>query len=318
MKIKVVALLIIVSILTYVAGRLYFRFTAGFTLGNITSELPYDPRWQTHELSPDEKSHIAKVLDQEYNYLGKGCQSYVFGSRDGNYVIKFFKYQRFRPQEWVNLFSFIPPIEEYQNKKNVARKLKLDKVFRSWKIAFENLQDETGVIYVHLNKSNDWQKTLTIHDKLGLTHQLNIDHMEFMVQRKAKMLTTEIDQLMVKGAVNDAESLIDKLFSMLLSEYMRGYADNDHALMQNTGVIDGKPIHIDAGQFIYNATVKDPRVFTVEIYNKMYKFNQWLRKRYSQLSSHVENRLLALIGPDYYFLGPYKHKGDVGKIPHQE
>lgn len=315
---KKILILVALILLVYGAGRLYFAVTAGFTIGNITSDLPYDPRWQTHDLALHEKNEIGNALEQEFDYLGKGCQSYVFASRDGKYVIKFFKYQRFRPQRWINLFTFIPPVAEYQNAKAVVRKNKLDNVFRSWKIAFENLKDETGVIYVHLNKSDEWHKILTINDKMGFQHKLEIDQLEFMVQKRAKMLSAEINTLVAEGHVSEAEQIIDRLFSMLLSEYSRGFADNDHALMQNTGVIDGRPIHIDAGQFIHNETVKDPAVFKQEIYDKTYNFNRWLQKHHSGLGKYLENRLLALIGPDYYFLAPYKHKGNVAKIPHQD
>lgn len=302
----------------YGIGRLYFAVTAGFTVGNISSQFEFDPRWETHELSASERENISQALDQEYDYLGKGCQSYVFASRDGKYVIKFFKFQRFRPQVWLQPFTFIPAVKNHQATKAIARKLKLDKVFRSWKLAYEHLQKETGVLYVHLNKSDDWHKKLTIHDKLGLTHQLDIDQMEFMIQHRADMLCGTINALMANREIEEAEKIIDRLLSMMLSEYFRGYADNDHALMQNTGVLDGQPIHIDAGQFIYNEKVKSPAVYKKEIFNKTYKFNLWLKKHHSDLSTHLEGKLLALLGPDYYYQEPYRHVGDVGKIPHVE
>ena len=59
---------------------------------------------------------------------------------------------------------------------------------------------------------------------------------------------------------------------MLVSEYRRGFADNDHATVQNTGVLDGRPIHIDVGQFVRNERVKEPRLFHQELFNKTWKF----------------------------------------------
>lgn len=314
---KILLLLLLVAAL-YGGGRLYFAVTGGFTMSNIESDIPYQAKWDTHPLSPTEKEQIASVLDQPFIYLGKGCQAYVFTSPDDKYVIKFFKYQRFRPQTWIDFFTFIPAVNEYQQHKVKEKQEKLDKVFTSWKIAFEDLKDETGVVYVHLNKSTDWKKFVTIRDKLGLEHQVDLDKTEFMVQHKAVMLCPAIRQLMEAKQLDQAILLIDKLLTMLLSEYARGYADNDHALMQNTGVLNGNPIHIDIGQFIRNGSVKAPKVYKQELYDKTYQFYLWLKGHYPSLAEHLRTRLIAIIGPDYFYSAPYVHKGDVAKIPHIE
>lgn len=301
----------------YGGVRLYYAITGGFTIGNITSDLSYDSRWKTHILSATEKILIDQALDQEYHYLGKGCQAYVFASNDGKYVLKFFKYQRFRKQPWIDAFTFIPAINRYQEDKSVSKKNKLDNVFRSWKIAFENLSPETGVFYVHLNKSDDLRKILTVRDKLGLTRQLDLDQMEFLLQHRAEMLCPTIKTMIEQGNEIQGKKLIDRLLTMLLSEYARGFADNDHALMQNTGVWEEAPVHIDVGQFIYNDIVKDPSVYRQELYDKTYKFLLWLKKHDQSLAQHLENRLVAIIGEEYFLKAPYVHKSDVSKIPHK-
>lgn len=314
--IKKTLILILIISSFYGFGRLYYAVTGGFTMGNIESNLAPESKWEMPALAAFEREEAEKALDQPYHYLGKGCQAYVFASEDGNYVVKFFKYQRFRPQAWINLFSFIPAVEQYQLDKTQEKKEKLEKVFTSWKIAFETLRNETGVIYVHLNKGNDWKKSLTIRDKLGLMHQVDLDQTEFMLQRRAVMLKPAIDTLMAQKKNEEAELIIDRLLTMLLLEYARGYADNDHALMQNTGVLNGHPIHIDIGQFIHNDSVKAPKVFKQELYDKTYDFHKWLKKHYPELGDHLEARLVVIMGPDYFYKAPYFHKGDVAKIPH--
>lgn len=303
-------------------GKLYYSLTAGFSIGQITSDLSYNPEWETHLLSSTEKEAVNTALDQEYTYLGKGCQSYVFASQDGNYVIKFFKHQHFRPQRWINLFTFIPSIKKYQEVSKDVKRKKLEKLFIGCKIAFEDLKTETGIIYVHLNKSNHWKKTLTIVNQLGFKHDLDINQMEFILQHRAKMFGDTIMELMdesshTQASQKEAELLIDRLLVMLISEYQRGIADNDHALMQNTGVLNGRPIHIDIGQFIHNQTVQDPVIYKKEVFDKTFLFHQWLKTQYPSLADHLKNRLVALIGPDYFFIVPYKHKGNVNKMPHQ-
>lgn len=302
----------------YGLGRIYYRVTGGFTIGNITYELPYDARWDIPELTPTEKEILGAILDQEFYYLGKGCQSYVFTSADGNYVLKFFKYQRFRPKPWLDYLTFLPFIEPYRQEKVESKKKKLESVFTSWKIAYQDLQLETGVIFIHLNKSKNLNKNLIIYDKMGIKHELKLDDFEFMIQRKAQMLCPTLKQLISKGDILAAQKLLDRLLSTLLSEYHRGYADNDHALMQNTGVLAGYPLHIDVGQFVKNSRVKSEHIYHQEIFNKTWKFRKWLEKEAPELSEYLVLRLKEIIGEKKFDeLKPRLNKAAVGVISHE-
>ena len=150
-----------------------------------------------------------------------------------------------------------------------------------------------------------------------MRHLLDLNQMEFILQKKATMWCTAIDELCATGQIDRAKGLIDNLLSMLLFEYHRGFADNDHALMQNTGVIEGRPIHIDTGQFIYNESMKRPKIYKQELFDKMYQMSLWLNTTHKELADHLKLRLIIIIGPDYYYAAPYFHRGNVAKMPHQ-
>lgn len=289
----------------YGSVRLYYKVTDGFTIENITSDFPYDARWEISELPTSQQALLEDILSKPFTYLGKGCQAYVFLSQDGNFILKFFKYQRFRPQAWLDYFAFIPAVDTYRLGKIEKKRKKLENVFNSWKVAFEHLQPETQLIYVHLNKTKNLNKTLVIHDKMGFEHKLEADQMEFLVQRKATMLCPYIDNLMKKGDVAQAEILLTRIIELILSEYQRGFADNDHALMQNTGVYNGYPIHIDVGQFVIREDAKEPQVFKQELFNKTYKFRKWLKKQYPELVSKFEKQLRGIIGDQFDDLQPH-------------
>lgn len=294
--------------LLYGLGRLYFQVTGGFTVGNITSDFKYDAKRDARPLQAQERALVTEALDQNYRYLGKGCQSYVFLSDDGKYVIKFMKYQRFRTPFWLDALSFIPPIENYRRGKIEKKQKKLNYLFQAWVLAFNELQQETGLVYVHLNKTSNLHKALTIFDKLGIEHTLDLDQMEFLVQKKADMFCPTIDQLMAEGKSDEVKTLIDRLIAMVLFEYGRGLADNDHALMQNTGIIDGKPVHIDVGQFIRREDVRKPETANQELYSKTYKFRRWLRKKYPSIADYLEAKLIAIMGQAFYELKPIVKK----------
>lgn len=302
---KRLSVFLLVVLMIYGGSRLYYQITHGFTIGNITSNFSYDRRWDVRPLSGSEQNLVDSILDQKFTYLGKGCQAYVFVSEDGNYVLKFFKYQRFRPQAFLKYFDFIPAVHDYRQMKIEKKRKLLDGVFNSWKIAFENLKEETGLIFVHLNKTTNIDKTLLLYDKMGLEHHIKLDHMEFLLQKKAEMLCPTIEKLMNAGHVDQAKQLISRIISMLLSEYSRGFADNDHALMQNTGVYEGNPIHIDVGQFVKNNDVKQPEVYKHQLFSKTYRFRIWLEEHFPELGRYLEIELRSIIGEQYSTMVPY-------------
>lgn len=317
--VKYLLLCLFVAAACYGAGRLYFQLTGGFTIGNITNEaLAYDPRWEMPPMTPQESAEVLRVLDQDYYYLGKGCQSYVFASQDGRTVLKFPKYQRFRPQAWINLCTWMPGVSAYQQKKGEFRLLQMEKMFRGWTLGFEELSEESGVIFIHLNKTPEWSHRIVLHDKMGMTHAINLGTKEFMLQKRAVMLDQEIERLMSQGNVQGVEVIIDRILAMIMGEYYRGLADNDHALVQNTGVIDGRPIHIDVGQFIRHREVKSPDKYGKELFNKTYRMHQWLEKKYPPLADHVKSRLVTILGPDYYYFPPYVYRPNFDKLPDDE
>lgn len=315
MRYRYLIYILVLSLCIYGAQRLYFDVTDGFSIGNISSEIPYDPQWEIPPLNPNEQKEIDLALGQPFTYLGKGCQSYVFLSQDGQYVIKFLKYKHFKPQWWLEWFTFIPPVRQYYNQKSIEKTRQLHKIFRSWKIGYENIPQYSGLVYIHLNKTPSWKQKIIIKDKMGFSHEIELGQFEFLLQHRASMLTETLLDLSKKQQNEKAEQIVDEMLILLLAEYTNGYADNDHALMQNTGVLHGRPIHIDVGQFIWNPVVMDPKVYHQEIYDKTYDFHVWLSKNYPEMALHLRTRLVSILGMEYYYKNPYRHKGNVGKIP---
>lgn len=285
----ILCLSIVLVPIGYGFSRLYFRVTGGFRIANICSDFAFDPRWSTHALTPEEQSSLPRILSQKFSYLGKGGQSYVFLSEDDRYVLKFFKYQRFRPHFFVHWFAFIPAVQEYLDRKMEEKRIKRESLFQGWITAFEELQEQTGLVYVHLNKTDGLLQNTLIVDKMGSEHTLNMDQMEFLIQKKATLLCAEIDELMATHALENAKMLLSDLVQMLVKEYQAGIVDHDPALMQNTGVYLGRPMHIDVGQFEKDPRFADPNFYLPLLHNKMVDFRNWLKESYPELLTHLDS-----------------------------
>lgn len=292
-------------LLVGLAGRSYYEFlNDGFTIENISSDYSYDARWDVRPLTAKEIALTDVILNQKFTYLGKGYQFYAFLSQDGDYVLKFFKYKRLRIPCWLEYFDFIPIIKRYRLE-NMQRKCKkLEGAFNSCKVAFDHLSNEAGLVCVHLNKTHNLNKSIVVVDKMGWSHLIELDQMEFLLQKKAEMLGSYIDQLMNAGNIVEAKQLLTQIIEVVLSEYARGLLDNDHALLPNTGVIAGRPIHIDVGQFVLNEDAKLPQVYKQELFSKTYKLHRWIKNKYPELSQYLESELRSIIGDQFDFYRP--------------
>lgn len=110
----------IVAVLLFGMGRLYFRLTDDFRLGNITYDMPHHDEWDIPKLSDEERQRLDSILSQKFTYIGKGAQSYAFGSDDGKYVLKFFKFKHLTPHWFVEMFPLFPPFRPIvQSKRSV-------------------------------------------------------------------------------------------------------------------------------------------------------------------------------------------------------
>lgn len=280
-------------------GRLYYAVTDGFAMSNIHYTLPFELRRDVTHRYPEKQDEAFAALDQKYRYLGKGCQSYVFESEDGRYVLKFFKYQRYRPQRWLESFTWIPGVAAYSQERLDHKREKLAKLFKGWQTAYEELPEETGLLFVKLSENGEPNKKLTFYDKIGLEHEVDLGEMQFLVQYKADMLSATIEKLLQEGEREKTRLLIGDLIELFLGEYERGYADFDPAIIQNTGVLNGKPIHVDVGQITYSDTLFNPQIWKQDLFNKTYKFRAWLRELDKELAAELDNQLQELIGSDF-------------------
>src|SRR5215813_2272463 len=84
------------------AKQFCYKKTDGFAHYKILSSLPFNEEWEVPPLSENEAKEVSAILDQPFYYLAKGAQSYVFASKDGQSVIKFFRIYHLTPPRWLN------------------------------------------------------------------------------------------------------------------------------------------------------------------------------------------------------------------------
>ena len=256
--------------------------TDEFALVKIKSNLSFHPEWEVECAPPN------APLSQSYKYLGKGAQVFAFVSQDGNYVIKFFRHHKTRhPLEPIN--KFLPQKWRKRLMQTIKKRgEKRMKDFLSYKLAFNELREETGLLYLHLNKTDSLNTHLTLFDKIGVRHFVDLDHMEFLIQKKAKPLYTALETWIENGEEEKAMKALSSLVYLLKCRRAKGIFDKDPDLMTNFGVIGCDAIQFDIGRFkketTTNTSVKEDADELIRITHKL---STWLKRCAPKLRMHL-------------------------------
>jgi hypothetical protein len=239
------------------------------------------------------------ALGQPYRYLGSGGQCYVFVSEDDQYVIKFFKKKAFAIPQWIERFPLQFLVQGLKKKKMQKKGAQRGRVFEAFRFSLDHLSEETEILYVHLTQTSVLNRTLMVRDGSGIVHELPMDALEFVIQRKAEVAFARIDRLMRAGAEDGAREAIEQLLELNLSLYQRGFYNRDPNMRSNYGFIGSKPILIDVGRVVRREALKEPAVFKQALLKSTRRFRKYLTLNHPQLLVHFDNCIAKILSTDH-------------------
>lgn len=199
-------------------------------------------------------------LFQDYKYLGKGRQSFVFQSLDGKTVLKFFNRSYFE-MPWYGYFS------EKEKEKRERRK---SFYLQSYGLAQKYLPEETGILYLHMGQTEDLP-VIELKDRTNRVIRVDLNKIPFVLQRKAKPLYEAI-----LGAKKEMREQILVDFLKIVSQRIRfGIADAEHQIEHNFGFLEGKPLYLDPGRLFLSDFSKEERLL-YEWWSATHNLRKWL------------------------------------------
>jgi hypothetical protein len=258
MKFSIANSLRILTLLLFcISLRFFYLLQQGdFEPAQVVSDLPNHPEWEFNEHPP------LNLLNQTFSFLGAGDQCYAFLGEDGTTVLKLLKH-----------FD--------ANGKRI-----LDPVLESYKIAYQELREETGLLYLHLNKTDS--HILTMIDKTGFLHQIDLGATEYALQKKVDALIVPmLNQLRRNPEV--LKERIHSLLSLIASRCSKGIADRDTAIHRNIGFLGHNAIALDIGSYFKNEELKKNPYDEIARHTK--RLVRWLRKHQPSLLPFYEQKL---------------------------
>lgn len=280
-----------------------YEYTHDFRIEYISSHITYHPEWEIKGL-PSNKE-IRLLLAQPFKYLGKGGQAYAFESEDGKYVLKFVKFKFLQPRFKHQLISFIPFFEDWNDNEMERRLRKFHDFYLGYKRAFEVNKINSGLLYLHFNPTFNQFGTVTLFDRKGLKHVVDLDQTVFIVQKKSEMLNELLVKLLDQGRVEEAKEKINKILDMYLSHYQMGLHDLGFGVIHNTGFAEDLPIHVDLGKMTWDENIMKSECYKEDLIMIASKIEEWLRENYplyhEELSLAITQKLSAVFQETFTF-----------------
>jgi len=234
--------------------------TGGFSIIHVSDPISIKPEWMVPGPSQEERELLKRLLTQEFTYLDKGNQTYVFESADGKYVIKLFNFDTL--------------------KNHPKKDWKMDRLFLGYRNAFLYDRDHTGLIVYHLPGFGGDLPKLTLRSGWGFSQTVDPNSLVFVVQQKARVTRTVFLELLKKHDLQALEARIDALIVLYLSEYRRGLIDQDRNLIHNTGFVGTIPLRLDVGKLQHDPQIIADGRWREDLQKIMYdRLKPWLQKQ---------------------------------------
>lgn len=247
--------------------------TDGFSTNIIEGPLKAAPS----TISPDVRS----ILNQPFQYIGKGRQCFVFESGDGQYVLKFFN-QRYLRMPWYGWFT-----GEREKAKRETRRFFYE---HSYEIALREFGEE--IVFLHMGQSEELP-TVSIRDKAKRKHILDLNRIPFVLQRKGKPFYEGLQNAFETGGLDGLMREIDAFIAQLQARISKHIADADVDVENNWGYAGSRLFHLDPGRLYLDPTLENLERRKKEWHNATYRLKKWLKVHYPEAAIYLENQLPA-------------------------
>jgi hypothetical protein len=278
-----------------ITERLCYQATAGFQVSRIQTPNTVTAFEETI-VNPSMTIEVRKLLQQPFHFLGSGSQSYAFVSDDGQYVLKVFKQHHFYIPSFLAdlpLPSFVSsPAQKLVRLQTVKR----EQFMRSCVIASESWKEETATLYTHLAPSDDLDFSLTLIDKLNISHAVQANTLQFAVQKKAELVSPTLKKLLHDGKKEAAEECIRSLIALIKVRSQKGVGDRDPVVRRNFGFLGHQAIEIDIGSYYENPYLRKDPLYSRAVFFEIKNLHGWLMHHFPELAPLAEKELEPFLG----------------------
>lgn len=205
------------------------KITKGFKLTKLSLPLP-----SQNTCSVAQINNLQEILNQKFYFLNRGLQSYVFASKDNQYVIKFIlkDNQIFLPKSWLN-----------------QKDQKLKNLMSSFDLAYAQAQQETALVYLHLSDTSNLLPKLLIETPTKQLAYIDLNHCHFAIQKKVMLLKDFFSGSYRQDKQQDLQKKIDAFLTLIKNRAIKGIYNSDSNIGRNFGFLEDDAVELDFGGY---------------------------------------------------------------------
>jgi hypothetical protein len=215
---------------------------------------------KSEDRAPDgaTKQKISQILDQKFTYLGSGTQMTAYESADHQYVIKFFNPRNTIKKSWFHHYSRLREMSSLKwiTKTYFEKEERLQKLFKCYRLAFRDLREESGLIYLHFDRSSSLSQKIDVAHQDGKEYLIDLDSCPFVLQKRVDIAMEHLKEQLAKGAIEEAKKDVRQIYQLFLTRAQKGYTDHRQSLFKNYGFADGRVIQLDVGRIKHDERIK--------------------------------------------------------------
>lgn len=272
-------------------GLLFCCRSGGFNPEKISSRLPYNPDWEIEALSEEQRRlFTGQIFAQDYYYLSSGTNCYAFISEDREYILKFFKIKGLLPKDLLGGILL-----KLGLKNQAVHQLLSERIFASYRDAYESLRNESGLLYLHLNKTDGLRSIVNLVDGKGNKIPLNLDKVEYVVQKNAKRVFDHLNALVREKDDEGLKESIRSFLKLIATRCEKGFVDQDFNLSHDFGFIGNKAIQFDCASLTKDSSMKFFHNFRNEVLLAAERLNDWAEEMCPEASFFIQDEAQKLI-----------------------
>lgn len=220
------------------------RMTHSFHVSRLNFPIPIESSFAVANRQP--LAEVQKILSQDFRYLGRGSQAFVFSSRDGRYVLKLFLFDS--PKDTI-VRQFFHCSSSSLGQKWEERAMR---TLLACRIAYEQASDETGLVYMHLQPTDDLFPSVSLKGPSFKNATIPLDSFRFALQLRTQPFDGTLLELYKKKDLEQFRLLVQDFLSLLSRRIARGVFNTDPTLFDNFGFFANHAYEIDFGNYVFH------------------------------------------------------------------
>jgi len=188
----------------------------------------------------------------------------------------------------------------FKKRKENQRTAKRNRIFSAYRMGCDALSKETGILYVHFNTTSHLQNAFSYTLPSGETATVDLNHCDFVLQKRAERLHAHLDKLLAESHVNEAGESLKNLLQLYCTFFHKNVRDRDINIKNNYGFIDGKPALYDVGRLIPCVGEKEKKKYQKRVHlNILPRFRKWIKLRYPLLIPYCDAAIAEILKTVY-------------------